>query len=221
MKQIPSSSINLISIGIVLLILLFCFPQSGFPFSKLADYLGAFKDESADIRRAALDQLLSCQEEDKECLEGGSPESFGQLVTAVIPLLDDPDPNVREASILYLKQSTLARMVTPIARRLRDANDDVRATAAEAFYLIKVDSATVRELERLLLDKNKRVRMGAASSLGLNGTKKSVGLLRKALAHEADQDARELYTETLKELEKRLVTSGTAQRNRGQRPISP
>lgn len=203
MNKTLSSSISSIQLFGVGLLFAFLIPSSGLASSNLQDYLTAFKDKRADVRKSAIERLLDCLAEDKECLEGGGPDAFKQLVTAVIDLLADSDPKVREAAILYLKQSTDVRVLKPIARLLRDENDAVRATAAEAFNFMKVDGAVVRELERLLMDKNKRVRMGAASSLGLNGTQKSLGLLRGVLARETDSEARDVYAEIIKELQSR------------------
>ena len=222
MKQTPSSSISSIrAFGIVLLFLFFVSPQAGLPASKLDDYLAAFKDKHVNVRRAAIEQLLACITDDdtpmqaKKCPEGGGPDAYNRLLTAIIDLLADSDPKVRETAVFYLKQTTDARVIKPIARLLRDVNTDVRAAAVESFYLIKVDSVTVQELERLLMDKNKRVRMGAASSLGLNGTKKSLGLLRGALAREADNELRELYAQIIQELENRFAKKSTGNRKMG------
>ena len=209
-SSLSISSTQMIALGLLLTLLLI--PIPGLAFNNLQEYLTAFKDKHVDVRRGAIEQLLDCLAEEKDCLEGGNSDAFRQLVTAIIELLDDPDPKVREAAILYLKQSMDARVIKPIARLLRDENDDVRAAAVESFYLMKVDGVTVRELERLLTDKNKRVRLGAVSSLGLSGTKKSVGLLRIALTHETDQDARGLYTQTIQELEKRLAAKSPQDR---------
>jgi len=194
----------MIGLGLLLTLLLISVP--GIAFNNLQEYLTAFKDNHIEVRKGAIEQLLDCLAEEKDCLEGGgNSDAFRQLVTAVIDLLADPDPKVREAAILYLKQSTDARVLKPIAQLLRDQNDDVRAAAAGSFYHMTVDQVVVEELERLLKDKNKRVRMEAAGSLGLNGTKKSLGLLRKTLAHETDNEARELYADIIHELETRFA----------------
>ena len=204
MNPTSLSSISPIQmIGLWLLLALLLLPGPGLAFSNLQDYLTAFQDKRVDVRKGALERLLDCLAEDKECLEGGSRDSFGQLVMAVIDLLADPDPKVREAAILYLKQSTDARVLKPIARLLRDGNDDVRAAAAGAFYHMTVDRVVVGELEHLLMDKNKRVRMEAAGSLGLSGTKRSLGILRGALDRETDNEVRELFMQAIQELERK------------------
>lgn len=204
MNQTPSSNISSTQIiGIVLLLTFLLFPSLGLAFSSLQDYLTAFKDKRVEVRKGAIERLLDCLAEEKECLEKGSPDTFRQLVTAVIDLLADPDPKVREASIFYLKQSTDARVLKPIARLLRDENDDVRAVAAESFHHMTVDKDIVWQLESLLVDKNKRVRMGAAGSLGLSGTKKSLDTLRAALAGESDNEVRGLYVQAIQELKTR------------------
>lgn len=194
--------------GLALVLILIFFPtESSLALGSLEDYLRAIKDKRIDVRRTALEQLLSCVSEENQpeqgrCPEGDGPEAYNQLLTGVIVLLKDSDPRIRETAILYLKQSTDARVVKPIARLLRDVNDSVRATAAESFYLLKIDASIVRELEHLLMDKNRRVRMGAASALGFSGTKSSLDLLRGALARETDNEVRKLFTQAIQELER-------------------
>ena len=204
MNPISSLRISVIKmIGLGLLLTLLFFPNSCLAFSNLQDYLTAFKDKHVDVRKGAIEQLLDCLAEEKECLERESPDAFRQLVTAIIDLLADPDPQVQKAAILYLQQSTDARVIKPIARLLRDENGDVRAAAAGAFYHMTVDEGVVEELEHLLKDKNKRVRMAAAGSLVLSGTKKSLDTLRAALAGESDSEVRKLYVLAIRELEAR------------------
>lgn len=193
---------------VLALLLVFFSSGSGLAFGSLEDYLMAIKDKRIDVRRAALEQLLACVSEENQpeqgrCPDGGGPEAYNQLLTAVIDLLSDPDPMIQETAIIYLKQSTDARVIKPIARLLRDASDNVRAAAAESFYLLGTDEIIVRELEQLLIDKNKRVRMGAAGSLSVSGTKKSLGLLRGALARETDNEVRKLFAQAMQELERK------------------
>lgn len=209
MKTTHLSSNSLIQIkGIALVILLICFhPDPSFALGSLEEYLIAIKDKRVDVRRTALEQLLNCvneenQLEQERCPEGDGPEAYNQLLTGVIDLLKDQDPGIREIAIIYLKQSTDARVIKPIARLLRDVNDSVRATAAESFYLLKPEASIVRELEHLLMDKNRRVRMGAASALGFNGTKKSLGLLRGAVARETDNEVQKFFMQAIQELER-------------------
>lgn len=210
MKRTYLSSNSQIQPRIFVLALLLVFFSSGpgLAFDSLEDCLVAFKDKRIDVRRAALEQLLACVNEENRpeqgrCPDGGGPEAYNQLLTGAIDLLRDPYPVIRETAIIYLKQSTDARVIKPIARLLRDTSDNVRAAAAESFYLLGADEIIVRELEQLLMDKNKRVRMGAAGSLSFSGTKKPLGLLRGALARETDIEARKLFAQAIQELERK------------------
>ena len=60
------------------------------------------------------------------------------------------------------------------------------------------------ELEKLLSDTNKKVRVGAAMSLGANGTRRSLGRLRDAYDRESDPGVKSVIGETIKELAKRV-----------------
>lgn len=172
------------------------------------NYVKALEDKRADVRKGALEskEIVSCYstDADEETCKL-SKEDFRRLTDVLLGLLTDPEPKIREKAVYYLIASTDARVIQPIARLLRDPSDEVRAAAAEAFdRTVLHDDAIVRELEHLLGDKNKNVRRSAANSLGLNGTKRSLALLSEAYNRETDQNTRKLFTEIVKELEKRI-----------------
>ena len=59
------------------------------------------------------------------------------------------------------------------------------------------------DLEKLLRDHNKEVRAGAAMSLMLNGTRKSLDRLKEAYDHETDSDVKGVFGEAMKYLANR------------------
>jgi HEAT repeat protein len=111
----------------------------------------------------------------------------------VIPIVD-------EATV-----STDARATKPLARLLRDTDEEVRSNASSAFVHITVrDPGIVRDLERLLEDRSKAVRMNAAMALSASGTRRSLLALREAFNREAEPDVKAVYGQALRELEQRF-----------------
>lgn len=165
-------------------------------------------DKNPEVRRRALQakELKSCYsvEPDEEFCAALSKEDFRRLTDALLELLKDQDARIREQAIRYLGASDDARKIQPMARLLQDPNDDVRALAAGAFLVTTVDDPEiVRKLEDLLKDKNKEVRRAAAASLVLNGTQQSLSVLRDAQNRETDQEARELFSDVIRQLGRR------------------
>ena len=168
--------------------------------------LKALRDSNADTRRRALEspELAVCYSSDadeKNCPP--NPGLFGQLNDELIRLLKDPDPSIRRVAAQYLVVSTDARAVKALAPLLRDVDENVREVATRGYVHFTVsDPAIVRELERLLKDNNKNVRKNAAMTLGSNGTRQSLDVMREAYSRETDPDVKKLFAETLKHLEK-------------------
>lgn len=167
------------------------------------------RDKNPEVRRRALQakEFVSCYsvEPDEEVCGALSKEDFRRLTDALLELLKDQDAKIREQALRYLIASTDARKIQPMARLLQDPDDDVRAVAAGAFVVTTLkDREIVKKLENLLRDKDKRVRRAAAASLVLNGTQQSLPLLRDAHNRETDQEVKELFSDVIGQLERRI-----------------
>ncbi len=192
--------------GLGVLILLVHSPNACLARS-VDDYVKAFQDRRPEVRRSALQskELASCYSHDAD--EESCPfqkEDAERLTGGLIELLSDPYPDIRKLAAEYLTSSTDSRVIRPLARLLKDRDDQVRAVGAGAFVHTWVhDEGIVSDLEQLLRDNNKNVRANAAMSLVLNGTRKSLDRLREAYDHETDPDVKQLFAETIKQLAKR------------------
>ena len=190
-------------------ICLFLVLLMGFPCASsartLEDYLKAFRDKRPEVRRSALksEELARCfSEDDPSC--PFREQDFKRLISALIALTSDVDAEIRNHAAQYLASSTDSRAIAPLARLLQDRDDEVRATAAGAFVTILVDDdGIVSDLEKLLSDTNPKVRVGAAMSLGLNGTYQSLERLKEAYGREREPHVKNVLGETIKELAKR------------------
>lgn len=175
----------------------------------IAPLLKDLADGNREVRRRALEakELTACYstEPDEEFCATLSQDDFRRLTDALIRLLRDQDPRIREQALRKLTISTDPRKIQPMARLLEDPNDDVRAVAAGAFMFgVLHDGDIIRKLEDLLKDKDKRVREGAAMSLALSGTQQSLSLLRDAYNRETDHEVKRLFAEIIQYLERRI-----------------
>ncbi len=208
MNPILSSSSNLQLVGSCWLLLLsVLYPTDGL-CQGVEGLINALKDKRPHVRGSALESkmIVSCYTHDPDeetCTM--SKEEFDRLTLALIELLRDPVDQNRERAVRYLSESTDARTIGPIARLLRDSNASVRAAAAEAFIHTALSGeAIVRDLEALLLDKDKRVRKSASMALILNGTQRSLDALENAYHRETDPEVKKLLKETVTQLDRRL-----------------
>lgn len=188
--------------GVWMLLFLLCFfgvAQS----SDVDEYLSDLTSKDSTVRKKALRKCTRERDEGEE--QPWPSKKFDMFLNLLIKQSYDPDPEIREWTIRCLSTTTDARMIEPIRRLLGDKNDHVRATAAGVFLLIRLDEADViRELEKLLIDKDKKVRKGAAMSLGTNGTRGSLILMQRAYVEETDEEVKETIAREMKRLEESL-----------------
>jgi hypothetical protein len=170
--------------------------------------LKGLRDSDKDTRRRALEspELAVCYSSDADDTNcPTNPELFKRIDKELIRLLDDPDRSIRRVAAQYLSVSPNAQATKPLARLLRDSDEEIRRIAASAFvHKTERDPVTVRDLERLLEDRNKLVRKNAAMALTWSGTRRSLVALRAAYNREVEPDIKELFAEAVRDLEKRI-----------------
>jgi hypothetical protein len=170
--------------------------------------LKALRGSNHDTRRRALEspELAVCYSSDADETNcPANPELYRRINSELIRLLADPDPSIRRVAAQYLSVSTDARATKPLGRLLRDGDEEVRRTAASAFLHIRVrDPVIVKDLEGLLEDRDKFVRMNAAMALTYSGTHRSLIALRAAYNREVEPDVKERFAEAVRGLEKNI-----------------
>ena len=106
--------------------------------SQLGSLAGLLKASDVQVRRAAVRALLSLD--------------TGQVVDWLIPLLDDPDAEVRQGAVAALGFSGDAKAATALSKRL--AQDPSPAVRTEAVYhLGKLPGQDTRTLLRTAVEK--------------------------------------------------------------------
>src|SRR5439155_24607498 len=91
--------------------------------------LKALRDSNKDTRLRALEspELAVCYSSDADDINcPANPELFKGIDNELIRLLSDPDGSIRKVAAQYLSVSTNARATKPLARLLRDADEQVR-----------------------------------------------------------------------------------------------
>jgi HEAT repeat protein len=99
---------------------------------------------------------------------------------ALLPLLHDEDPGLRDSSVISLGQLRYMDAWQYLADALKDPSPDVRRHAAEALGKLK-NRNSVGPLIGLSQDKDVNTRLGAVFALGEIKSPKSIGALIMAL----------------------------------------
>lgn len=144
---------------------------------------------SSEIYYDQDDQYSSETEED----------SFGEIDTlptaqSLISDLGDEDPMVRNYAAVNLGQTGDKQAIKPLAKALKDEDQDVRKAAKESLIQILI---------KTLDDEDPRARATAAKALGQIGDKRAVKPLAKALKDE-EQGVRSAAKEGLTKIQKKL-----------------
>lgn len=144
---------------------------------------------SSEIYYDQDDQYSSETEED----------SFGEIDTlptaqSLISDLGDEDPLVRNYAAVNLGQTGDKQAIKPLAKALKDEEQDVRKAAKESLIQILI---------KTLDDEDPRARATAAKALGQIGDKRAVKPLAKALKDE-EQGVRTAAKEGLTKIQKKL-----------------
>jgi HEAT repeat protein len=154
---------------------------------------GPSRNHSGKVRLAAIEALGD--------LKGAAAEAVPEL----LPLVNDPDVDVRRAVVEALGEIGEAQAVQGLCSGLRDADDAVRATSAEGLGRLGEPAAVAAaDLVRLLGDRTARVRREAATALGRLGanTPEVLAGLQKA-AEDADKGVRGQAAQALRKLQAR------------------
>ena len=170
--------------------------------------LKGLRDGDTDARRQALEspELAACYASNAdEELCPPNPDLFKEVNQELVRLLSDGDLSIRRVAARYLSLSTDEQAVGPLGHLLRDGDEEIRGTAVSAFVRIKTsDPHIITDLEKLLRDRNKGIRMNAAKALGASGTTRSLRALRARLSREAEPDVKAVCAQAVEELERRL-----------------
>ncbi len=139
-------------------------------------------------------------DEDDQYSSETEEDSFGEIDTlptaqSLISDLGDEDPMVRENAAVNLGQTGDKQAIKPLAKALKDEEQDVRKAAKESLIQILI---------KILDDKDPHSRAMAAKALGKIGDKRTVKPLAKALKDE-EQGVRSAAKEALSLIKKKLV----------------
>jgi HEAT repeat protein len=170
--------------------------------------LKGLRDSDTETRRQTLEspELAACYASNAdEELCPPNPELFKEVNQELVRLLDDGNPSIRRVAARYLSLSTDEQAVAPLGHLLRDGDEEIRGTAVNAFVHIKTsDPHIITDLEKLLRDRNKSIRMSAAKALGASGTSRSLRVLRSRVNRETEPEVKAACTQAVQELEGRL-----------------
>lgn len=132
--------------------------------------IAALKDQEALVRYKAIDSLANIG------------------VAAIDPLfttLNEPDPNVRKASVQALAKIRDKRAIEPLIAALKDSYHIIREEAVEALEKID-DPRVVEPLIAALSDSEERVRRQAAQALSERADIRALDPLIKVLDDQTD-----------------------------------
>lgn len=147
------------------------------------------------------------------------PGSIGpDAVPAILPLLGEQDPEVRELALACLDDAGGEAAARAIVGALRDPEESVRAQAARSLPR----HATAAHLSDLMKDVaasgDENVREHAALALGRIGNASTVNALHRRLGVEKDEDARHAMSLAMARLGDKAASKRFAERFRSREP---
>jgi HEAT repeat protein len=144
---------------------------------------------------------------------GNLKQPADEVLSDLLPLLDDPDVGVRRTTAEALGRLANPGAVACLRSALHDAEEAVRALSAEALGRIGAPAAAAApDLVRLLRDARRRVRREAATALGrIQAANPDVLAGLEQAAQDEDKGVRTQAAQALR----KLRAAGSPKRQRG------
>ena len=133
-------------------------------------------ESEEEVKDSILSLIKRCRESAQ-----GSPTPSGPPSQSTISELNSPDHRIRRRAVRALGKSKHESAVAPLCNALKDENEYVRTSAAEALGTISNNESLLPLIEVLENDPYNHARAAAAKSLGKFEDKRAVDALRNGL----------------------------------------
>ena len=162
-------------------------------------YWADLANDNPEVRKNSLAKIVEAyNKEEERAVRFPSDDRFEKITNRGMQLLSDPDPSTRLLAIKVVAMSTDIPTRESVSKLFEDTDDEVRAAAAGVFVAHYVqDSPIMQGLERLLNDRNPKVRMRAAESLAGYRNSRTVKALLEAYAKESNEEVKGAIVDAL------------------------